>query len=202
MSKKRLLAVLLAVAAACVGAGVVLHQSDTPAPAATPPQPVRVPVVATKVVSGNVPIYLRGVGTVIAYNNVIIRSQITGQLVKISFQQGQTVHQATLLAEIDPRPYQAQLDQTIANRDRDQAQLVNAQANLDRYTQLGTKGFATPQLIETQKAQLGRAAGRDQIRRSADRRGPRQSELHATHCPDRRRYRHSPDRYRQHHSSD
>jgi membrane fusion protein, multidrug efflux system len=155
MSKKGLIAALLAVAAACVGAGVVLHESDTPAPAATPPPPVRVPVVATKVVSGDVPIYQRGVGTVIAYNNVIIRSQITGQIVKISFQQGQTVHTGDVLAEIDPRPYQAQLDQTIANRDRDQAQLVNAQANLDRYTKLGAKGFATPQLIETQQAQLG-----------------------------------------------
>jgi multidrug efflux system membrane fusion protein len=65
------------------------------------------------------------------------------------------VHTGDALAEIDPRPYQAQLDQTIANRDRDQAQVVNAQANLDRYTQLGAKGFATPQLIETQRAQLG-----------------------------------------------
>jgi multidrug efflux system membrane fusion protein len=155
MSKKGLIAALFAVVVACVGLGAVLQHSDTPAPAATPPEPVRVPVVATKVASGNVPIYLRGVGTVIAYNNVIIRSQITGQLVKISFQQGQTVHTGDVLAEIDPRPYQAQLDQTIANRERDQAQLVNAQANLDRYTQLGTKGFATPQLIETQKAQLG-----------------------------------------------
>jgi multidrug efflux system membrane fusion protein len=155
MSKKGLVAVLLAVAAACAGVGVVLHESDTPVPAAMPPQPVRVPVVATKVLSGNVPIYLRGVGTVIAYNNVIIRSQITGQLVKISFQQGQTVHTGDVLAEIDPRPYQAQLDQTIANRERDQAQLANAQANLDRYTKLGSKGFATPQLIETQQAQLG-----------------------------------------------
>jgi multidrug efflux system membrane fusion protein len=155
MGKKGLVGALLAVAAACVGVGVILHKSDTPAPAATPPQPVRVPVVATKVVSGDVPVYLRGVGTVIAYNNVIIRSQITGQLVKISFQQGQTVHTGDVLAEIDPRPYQAQLDQTIANRERDRAQLVNTQANLDRYTQLGTKGFATPQLIETQKAQFG-----------------------------------------------
>ncbi len=155
MGKKGLVIALLAVAAACVGVGAAFEASETPAPAATPPEPVRVPVVATKVASGNVPIYLRGVGTVIAYNNVIIRSQITGQIVKISFQQGQTVHEGNVLAEIDPRPYQAQLDQMIANRDRDQAQLVNAQANLDRYTQLGTKGFATPQLIETQKAQLG-----------------------------------------------
>jgi multidrug efflux system membrane fusion protein len=107
------------------------------------------------VTSGDVPIYLRGVGTVIAYNNVVVRSQITGQLVKISFNQGQTVHQGDVLAEIDPRPYQAQLDQMTANRDRDQAQLINAQQNLNRYTQLGSKGWATPQLVETQQAQLG-----------------------------------------------
>ncbi len=155
MRTKGFVAALLAIVAACIGFGVAFQAGDTPAPAATKPEPVRVPVVATKVASGNAPIYLRGVGTVIAYNNVVIRSQITGQIVNISFQQGQTVHKGDALAEIDPRPYQAQLDQMIANRDRDRAQLLNAQANLDRYTQLGTKGFATPQLIETQKAQLG-----------------------------------------------
>jgi membrane fusion protein, multidrug efflux system len=83
-----------------------------------------------------------------------VRSQITGQLVKIAFTQGQTVHKGDLLAEIDPRPYQAQLDQAIANRDRDQAQLDNAQANLNRYEPLAQKGWATPQLLDTQKAQL------------------------------------------------
>jgi multidrug efflux system membrane fusion protein len=155
MRRTSVIIAILAATAACVGIGVMLRTTDTPAPAATPPPPVRVPVVATQVASRDVPIYLRGVGTVIAYNNVIIRSQITGQLVKISFQQGQTVHTGDVLAEIDPRPYQAQLDQMIANRERDQAQLANARANLDRYTQLGSKGFATPQLIETQQAQLG-----------------------------------------------
>jgi multidrug efflux system membrane fusion protein len=113
-----------------------------------------VPVVAAKVTGHDVPIYLRGVGTVIAYNNVIVRSQITGQITQISFRQGQTVKKGDLLAQIDPRPYQAQLDQASANRDRDQAQLGNAQANLARYTQLLSKGFATQQLVDTQKAQL------------------------------------------------
>jgi multidrug efflux system membrane fusion protein len=157
MSKKGLIA-LLAVAAACVGVGVALHETDTPAPAATPPAPVRVPVVATNVASGDFPIYLRGVGTVIAYNNVIIRSQITGQLVKISFQQGQTVHKGDVLAEIDPRPYQAQLDQAMANRDRDQAQLANAQQLLQRDTPLLAKGYATPQTTETEKDQVAQYA--------------------------------------------
>src|SRR4029077_12011820 len=116
--------------------------------------PPAVPVVTGIVRSSDVPIYLRGVGTVIAYNNVVVRSQITGQLVKIAFTQGQTVKKGDLLAEIDPRPYQAQLDQAIANRDRDQAQVANAQANLNRYTPLEAKGFATAQLVDTQKAQL------------------------------------------------
>src|SRR6202040_2529807 len=81
-------------------------------------------------------------------------SQIQGQLVSINFTEGQTVHAGDLLAQIDPRPYQAQIDQLTANRDRDQAQLTNALANLDRYTSLAQKGDATPQLLDTQKAQV------------------------------------------------
>ena len=145
--------VLLAVAS---GGGFFFKQLYEPAKAALPPAPPpAVPVIATRVLSHDVPIYLRGVGTVVAYNNVIVRSQITGQVVKIDFTQGQTVHKGDLLAEIDPRPYQAQLDQAMANRDRDQAQLTNAQTNLNRYTPLLQKGYATPQLVDTQKAQVG-----------------------------------------------
>ena len=153
MSKRLLIAFALGLTA--IGGGVAFYAGDAAAPAAAAPEPPRVPVVTSTVQSKDVPIYLRGVATVIAYNNVIVRSQITGQLVNIAFQQGRSVHQGDLLAEIDPRPYQAQVDQTEANRDRDQAQLINAQSNLDRYTKLGANGWATPQLIETQKAQLG-----------------------------------------------
>src|ERR1700744_1764103 len=143
-------------AVAAVGTGiVVLHRSraeptQETQDAAVPPTPV----VATAVDAHPVPIYLRGVGTVIAFNNVVLRSQITGPLIKVSFRQGQTVHKGDVLAEIDPRPYQAQLDQAIANRDRDQAQLLNAQANLGRYVPLQVKGFATGQIVDTQKAQV------------------------------------------------
>jgi multidrug efflux system membrane fusion protein len=120
---------------------------------ATAPPPA-VPVVAGVVAQHDVPIYLDGVGTVIAYNTVLVRSQIQGQLVNINFIEGQTVKTGDLLAQIDPRPYQAQIDQMTATRDRDKAQLANAQANLSRYTQLGDKGWATPQLVDTQKAQV------------------------------------------------
>jgi multidrug efflux system membrane fusion protein len=135
--------------------GVLAARYELQRSAAPPPAPIpTVPVVAGVVSSQDVPIYLRGVGTVIAYNTVLVRSQIQGQITKIAFTEGQTVHAGDLLAQIDPRPYQAQVDQVTATRDRDQAQLANAQANLGRYTQLGEKGWATPQLVETQTAQV------------------------------------------------
>jgi membrane fusion protein, multidrug efflux system len=136
-------------------AGVVLTHGRAREAATTPPSgPLAVPVVASPVTSGDVPIYLRGIGTVIAYNTVVLRSQIQGQITKITFTEGQTVKAGDMLAEIDPRPYQAQLDQIVANRDRDQAQLTNSLANLDRYNQLLAKGDATVQLADTQKAQV------------------------------------------------
>ncbi|MGE5158738.1 MAG: efflux RND transporter periplasmic adaptor subunit, partial [Gemmatimonas sp.] len=91
----------------------------------------------------------------IAYNTDVVRAQIQGQITSINFTEGQAVHAGDLLAQIDPRPNQALIEQYTGNLERDQAQLTNAQANLTRYNQLGDKGWATPQLIETQKAQVG-----------------------------------------------
>jgi len=122
---------------------------------AAPAPPPPAPIVAGTVAQHDVPIYLTGVGTVIAYNTDVVRAQIQGQIIGINFTEGQTVHAGDLLAQIDPRPYQALIDQYTGNLERDQAQLKNAQANLTRYTQLGDKGWATPQLIETQQAQVG-----------------------------------------------
>src|SRR5712692_9129194 len=127
--------------------------------AAAPPAPPPVPIVAGVVAQHDVPIYLTGVGTVIAYNTVVVHSQIQGQIVSINFTEGQTVHTGELLAQIDPQPYQAQVDQVTATRDRDKAQLTNAEANFARYSQLGAKGWATPQLVETQTAQVAQLKG-------------------------------------------
>lgn len=155
MQRKKAILAVLAIAA-LAGGGVFAYgdrlafEQSAPPPAAPP----AVPVVAGVVKSGNVPIYLTGIGTVIAYNTVLIRSQIQGQLTQIVFTEGQTVKAGDLLAQIDPRPYQAQLDQMTATRDRDQAQLTNALDNLDRYSKLLTKGYATTQLVDTQKAQV------------------------------------------------
>jgi multidrug efflux system membrane fusion protein len=136
--------------------GVLTFADAIPFRRAAPPPavPAPVPVVAGVVARHDVPIYLTGVGTVIAYNTVVVRSQIQGQIVAINFAEGQTVHAGDVLAQIDPRPYEAQIDQLKANRERDQAQLKNSEANLDRYTTLGNKGYATPQLIDTQQAQV------------------------------------------------
>jgi multidrug efflux system membrane fusion protein len=117
--------------------------------------PPAAPIVAGTVAQHDVPIYLTGVGTVIAYNTDVVRAQIQGQIISINFTEGQTVHAGDLLAQIDPRPYQALIDQYTGNLERDQAQLKNAEANLTRYTNLGDKGWATPQLVETQQAQVG-----------------------------------------------
>jgi multidrug efflux system membrane fusion protein len=149
-----ILAVALVAVLALGGALAVAQRLPGARKAASPAPVLAVPVVAGKVVSHDVPIYLEGVGTVIAYNTAVVHSQIQGQLVSINFTEGQTVKTGDLLAQIDPRPYQAQIDQLVANRDRDQAQLMNAQANLKRYTDLGNKGWATPQLVETQTAQV------------------------------------------------
>ena len=146
--------VSLAAALAAAGALYVMLPHAFEKPAVATVAPPAVPVVAATVNSHDVPIYLRGVGTVVAYNTDIVRSQIQGQLTEITFTEGQAVKAGDLLAQIDPRPYQAQLDQMVANRARDQAQLVNAIANLGRYTELQSKGFATPQLSDTQKAQV------------------------------------------------
>src|ERR1700742_1599834 len=154
MKKKSVIAVLLT---ALVAGGGLLYFAHAhtlqKAAAAVPPPPV--PVVAGVVAQHDVPIYLSGVGTVIAYNTDVVRAQIQGQIISINFTEGQTVHAGDLLAQIDPRPYQALIDQYTGNLERDQAQLTNAQANLTRYTTLGDKGWATPQLVETQQAQVG-----------------------------------------------
>jgi multidrug efflux system membrane fusion protein len=156
MKKKVVIpAALLTAVLAAGGLFYFTHIHPLEEAAAKPAPPPAAPIVAGTVAQHDVPIYLSGVGTVIAYNTDVVRAQIQGQIISINFTEGQTVHAGDLLAEIDPRPYQALIDQYTANLQRDQAQLINAQANLTRYTTLGDKGWATPQLLETQQAQVG-----------------------------------------------
>jgi membrane fusion protein, multidrug efflux system len=153
--KKRVVVPALLIAALAAGGLLYFMHIHPLEKVEAEPTPPTVPIVAGTVTQHDVPIYLSGVGTVIAYNTDIVRAQIQGQIISINFTEGQAVHAGDLLAQIDPRPYQALIDQYTGNLERDQAQLKNAQANLTRYTTLGDKGWATPQLIETQQAQVG-----------------------------------------------
>src|ERR1700687_4824205 len=154
MRRKIVISSALLITVLAIGGGLAVthkfpfERPAAPSAAASTPPPA-VPIVAGTVAQHDVPIYLTGVGTVIAFNTDIVRAQIQGQIISINFTEGQHVHAGDLLAQIDPRPYQAQIEQFTANRDRDEAQLENAQANLNRYTPLEQKGFATTQLLET-----------------------------------------------------
>jgi len=110
-----------------------------------------VPVVAGVVQKRDVPIYLNGIGTVQAYNTVTVHPQVSGTLTTVVFQEGQDVKKGDLLAVIDPRPYQAQLDGAIAKKNQDVAQLNNAKTLLDRDTDLFKKGALDHQSYDTQR---------------------------------------------------
>lgn len=112
--------------------------------------PAPVPVKLATVEKADFPIYLNGLGTVQGFNTVVVRTRVDGQIDKIAFKEGQLVNQGDLLAQIDPRPYQAALDQAKAKKAQDEANLANANLDLQRYTKLGE--FATRQQTDTQRS--------------------------------------------------
>lgn len=133
--------------------GVIAWQASgagraPPALSLAPP----VPVVAQQVQASDVPIVMTGLGTVEAYNVIDVHTQVIGTIERIGFVEGQTVHPGSLIAQLDPRPYQAALQQAEANLARDQANLTNAEANLNRYVPLMKQGYATPQQVANQAA--------------------------------------------------
>ena len=142
----------LPIAVAASGAALGVWHFQVPAPVPAPPAPV--PVMTAQVRQGDVPIILGGLGTVQALNTATIRSQVTGLLQSVDFVEGQQVHRGGILAQIDPRPYQAMLAQAQAQMARDQAQLANTETNLNRNLPLLSKGFATDQQVTDQKSQV------------------------------------------------
>jgi multidrug efflux system membrane fusion protein len=100
----------------------------------------------------DVPIYLSGIGTVQAFNTVNVQSRIDGEIMQIQFREGQDVKQGDVLAIIDPRPLQAQLEQQIAIRQKNQALLDGAMLDMKRYETLVLKDFATRQQVDQQRA--------------------------------------------------
>jgi len=114
-----------------------------------------IPVTAGTVTAQDVPVFLHGIGTVQAYNMVAIKSRVDGQIVKIDFKEGQDVKEGEPLLQIDPRPFQAALEQAQAAKQKDEAQLVGAQLDLDRYEKLIGSGWQTRQSYDQQKATVG-----------------------------------------------
>ncbi len=143
------------VALALMGGGLAVYfrHVEKRAPVAMAP-PLPVPVIATTVQQRDFPIVLTGLGTVTALNVATVRSQVTGMIVNEPFEEGQFVKKGDLLAEIDPRTYQAQLDEAAAVLARDQAHLENAQVNLSRYVPLAKEGFTAEQQVATQRAMV------------------------------------------------
>jgi multidrug efflux system membrane fusion protein len=118
-----------------------------------------IPVVVSTATRGDLPVFFNGLGTVTAYNTVTIRSRVDGQIVKINFTEGQMVHEGESLVEIDPRPYQVQLEQAEGQLAKDQAQLRDVQVDYDRYQQLFKAGVIPKQQVDTQQAQVGQFMG-------------------------------------------
>jgi len=154
MSIRLRLALLLIGVGCAIGLG--LHygtqatQADAPARSNAP----AVPVGAATAARRDVPVYLSAIGTVQAYSTVAIRPQVDGQLVSVGFREGQEVHTGDILALIDRRSYKAALDQTVAKKAQDQAQLANARVDLQRYAILTEKNFASRQQLDTTRAQV------------------------------------------------
>ncbi len=129
------------------------HSFGGNGPQATAQMPApAVPVTAGTVVAQNMPVYLQGIGTVQAYNMVSIKSRVDGQIVNVDFKEGQEVKQGDPLFQIDPRPYQAALEQAQATQQKDKAQLAGAKLDLERYSKLLGTGYQTRQSYDNQTA--------------------------------------------------
>src|SRR5215813_14217895 len=149
---RRLLVLLVAIAVAIGAAGFVLwHRGQPAARAATQPT---VPVTVSAVAQRDVPIFLDGLGTVQASNTVAVHSQIDGKLQSVNFVEGQEVHKGDTLAVIDPRALQAALNQAVAKKAQDEAQLIAAQKDLDRFKALLTKAAGTQQSVDQQEGKV------------------------------------------------
>jgi multidrug efflux system membrane fusion protein len=125
-------------------------KSESAQKSGAPAQVAAIPVTVAPVVKTDFPVYLNGLGTVQGFNTVVVRTRVDGQIDKVAFKEGQLVNQGDLLVEIDPRPYQATLDQAKAKKAQDEANLANANLDLQRYTKLGE--FATRQQTDTQRS--------------------------------------------------
>jgi multidrug efflux system membrane fusion protein len=153
---------VLFVLIAGTGAFLFVHQKPKAAPAGASGAgrgPGAIPVVATKARSGNIGVFVTGLGNVTPLNTVTVRSRVDGQLMSVNFREGDLVHRGELLTQVDPRPYQAQVDQFEGQLTRDQALLRNAEIDLRRYEILLKQDAIPEQQMTTQQALVGQYQG-------------------------------------------
>jgi membrane fusion protein, multidrug efflux system len=152
--------VVLGLVALAGGLGLWHLTSTTPSAQAAPPgSSAAIPVTVGHAEAKDVPVFLTGLGTVQAFNNVTIKSRVDGPITQVFFTEGQEVKAGDRLFQIDPRPFQAMLEQAQGNKAKDEAQLAGAQRDLARYAKLVPQGFQTGQSYEDQKATVGQLQG-------------------------------------------
>src|SRR4051794_17006749 len=152
--RKSLLVGLLVAIIGAAGIWYALDGGGVAAKSDSRPQAPPVPVTVAAVTRQDVPLLLEGIGTVQPLNIVTIRSRVDGELQKVLYTEGQEVKAGDPLAQIDPRPFQAALDQAVAKKAQDEAQLANAQRDLERYEALARKDYSSRQQFDTQKSQV------------------------------------------------
>ncbi len=154
MTIRRSLGLLLPIVVLCGTLG--WHFTRPNAVAADSPAPPEVPVTTASTSIRDVPEYVEGLGTVQALNVVQIKSQVNGTLIALPVAEGKEVQQGDIVAEIDPRPYKAALDQATAQRDEDTALLQSAKLDLQRYENLAKRDFAPVQQVDDQRATVNK----------------------------------------------